>query len=423
MKHDSWGVEKNRPVLGILILFMIVAMNSHGQFGSNYDYGSNATQATGFRLGKWRLHAALSYLNGYDSNVLFDNQSPEKDLFIEVTPGADLIFQGVRTNFLAGYRFKRLDYLEQSVQDYNAHNAFFRGGYRFFRGFSLGVEEFYERSSDPADDEIPERVGRTMNRASIEVVHQTPAKDLETKLKYANIYQKFDAALASLSYYNNKVFVTSRLNLLSRFRFLPKSTLIFNGEYGFTDFNNNYGPGQPQNYDSQGWSAVVGLSSQITRKINLLGQVGGSMLYFDQGPGTAAVIGLGSFSYTPSQKFSLIASYQRKVEESSFTNYFSQHAFELQVKSQLTRRLHATAHSKFSFIDFSGPNVVPIGVERSDSLYQAGISVIYLLRPWVKPKVIYNYSFRDSNSTNFLLNSQSADFSKHIVALGIDLYY
>lgn len=421
MKPDERVYRQTGKELLFFFLLIFCFKSSLAQYVNETEATFFRHRQTGFRFGKWSLHPALNFMLGYDSNVLFLNVNPQSDLYYEAAVGPDIVLEGVKTKLILGYRFKRVDFFELNVQDYNAHNVFFNGAYAFSRRFSIQLQDTYEQTSDPADEEIPERIERTSNNASVELLHQTPGNDLQTGLKYSNIYQKYDTELAGLSFYSNKVFVTSKINISSKFRFLPKSVLILGAEYGTTDFNDT--GASPENSDSQGWSLTTGLNSQFSRKIDLLLQFGVAALYFDQGPDTTSAIWSLNAGYRFSPRTNVTLGYQRKLERSQFTNYFNEDAINFQFRVKPTEKLDIGIEQKASFIAFSGPNVVPSGEEREDEIYQTSFKITYELKPWLKPKASYNYILRNSNSTSFFVNSQPADFDKHVVNAGVDLYY
>ena len=150
----------------LILAFFGLAVPARAQ--SNVDPGAllQAQRQTGIRMGKWMLHPNLSFYETYDTNLLFSDVAPRDDFGFVLTPGVDLILRSVRTEFLLGYRFKWVDQRTLNVQDYKAHSAFTRLSYQFSRRFAFRAAESFEKTSDPADIEIPERIERLTNEAS-----------------------------------------------------------------------------------------------------------------------------------------------------------------------------------------------------------------------------------------------------------------
>lgn len=405
----------------IVAAFLVTARPARAQFGADPGLLLKQKRETGIRLGKWTLHPNVLFYGVYDTNVLYASAAARDDFGFQLSPGVDLILNVSRAEVLLGYRFKRIEQKEFNVQDYNAHSAFVRATYHFSRRFLVRVEETVEKTSDPADVEIPERIGRITNQASAEVMHRTAAEDLETSLRYTHTYQRYDFNGAGVASLGSNVAVTSRINLASRFRFLPKSVLQVSGEYGATDFG---GPGTAGVLsDSQGFTASAGINSQFSRRFSLVTQVGYSALYFDSGNDTHAVVGSVLANQQFSERFTVEAGYQRKLEQSSFTEYYNEHTFSLGARARITRKLDAGVRNSLSYVDFSGPSLLANGQNREDRLYQVEVNLDYALRPWLKPRALYTFMNRDSNATNPFFNSQSADFSKHRISLGVEVYY
>lgn len=405
----------------LILAFFGLAVPARAQ--SNVDPGAllQAQRQTGIRMGKWMLHPNLSFYETYDTNLLFSDVAPRDDFGFVLTPGVDLILRSVRTEFLLGYRFKWVDQRTLNVQDYKAHSAFTRLSYQFSRRFAFRAAESFEKTSDPADIEIPERIERLTNEASAEVVHRTPAEDLETALRYTHMYQRYDFSGAEVASLSSNVAVTSRVNLASRFRFLPKSTLLLNGEYGVTDFGGQGTAGFLS--DSQGTSISAGLSSQFSRKIGASMQGGYSWLFFDSGADTSAFVGSVSANYHPGERFTIEAGYRKRLEQSSFTNYYEERTVNLDATARIARKVDAGVRSKYSFVDFSGPSLLVDNERRKDKLFQTDVTLDYRFKEWIRPRLQYTFSVRDSNASNPLFNSQSADFSRHRISLGVEVYY
>lgn len=377
---------------------------------------------TGLKLGRGRLHLALGVLNTYDSNALFSSVDPRADYVLKVIPGADYIWASQRFTLLVGYRFTYRNNLYETVQDDKGHIANVDGRYKFTRRFSFGARNMFERTTDPADIQIYERLKRWRNEASGDIRYTTPGEDFDTTLRYTHVYQKYNGDLSALSFYQNKVSVTSRVNVSSRFRFLPKSVASATLEYGQTDFTND--PALVvRNNDSKGIFGKVGLTTQLTRKISLIAEVGGTGIFFDAGPNTSGIIGGAHGVYRPNSRASFKMGYQRRVQISTFTNYYSSHRFDFDANWKFARRFDYVVKAAFDFLDYSDPNINLNGIRRKDFVIQALTGVSYSITEWCKARVEYQLDRRDSNGTNPSTGLATASFTKHRANLGVDFYY
>ena len=247
-------------------------------------------------FGQFQVHGVLGLHVSRDSNVLFEDTNPKADIVLDIIPGIDIIRKTERLDFVTSYRYKYRDNIKYSVQDYQAHNVSASLDWEFARRLSLLTRDDFEKTADSADAELPERIGRWTNAAQVGLRHRTPAEDLETTLSYVNVLQKFDTPLEALGFFQNKLILSSRVNVNSSFRFLPRSVVSASLEYGDTHFSQgNVNTGNttavPQNSDSRGISATLGLSSVLSRKLTYFTSVGYSHISFDQGTNGNQVIG------------------------------------------------------------------------------------------------------------------------------------
>jgi hypothetical protein len=378
-------------------------------------------RATGLRLGRFRLHGALGLNYTYDTNVLYSDVNPQSDQVLQVIPGADLVWNRPRFNLLTGYRFTLRNNIKQNIQDDQQHRANLDAKYKLSRMFTIGFTDSFERSSDPADAELPERVGKWHNEASTEFKYVTPAEDLDLALKYTNVYQRYDAELNNLSFYNNKVSATSRFNVSSSFRFLPKSVAMASVEYGQTNWSND--PTSASNFDSKGVNISTGLTTSTTRKLSISGRVGWAILQFAGGPDSSSFMGGTDIQYNWNSKTSFTLGYERSTQVSTFTNYYKEHRLTGQWKWKFARRFDMGAKTRLAFLDFSAPNTNLDGTTRSDTLFQAMYNISYAFLEWGTLRLSYQYDRRDSNTTSPIFGVNSADFEKHQGNVGVDFYY
>jgi hypothetical protein len=380
------------------------------------------TRETGFRLGHGKFHTALGLLGTYDTNALYSDTDQKSDFVLQVVPGGDFIWRTARLNLTTTYRFTlRKDFME-SVQDNKGHIAGLRADYQVSRRMMIGVSESYEMTSDPADIQIPGRLDRKTNEASIAMTYRTPGDDFDSVLRYTHVWRRYEGELQPISFFNNKVSMTSRINLSSRFRFLPKSVAYTTVEYGQTDFKND--PSQTiGNSDSRGVWTALGLTSQFTRKLSASLEAGFASLFFDLGPNAYTVTGGGAVNFHPTPLSSISLGYRRNVQVSTFTNYYKDHRFSLDGRWKFARRFEGYAKSQISLLNFSGLNIVPNGELRKDFVFEGVAGVSFQFTQWGKVRLEYQGDWRSSNATDPLFDTASADFVKHRINLGLDLYY
>jgi hypothetical protein len=218
------------------------------------------------------------------------------------------------------------------------------------------------------------------------------------------------------------VSITSRVNISSHFRFLPKSVLFGNLEYGHNDFKDD--PMEyPANSDSDGLNVSVGLRSQFSRKFGAEISVGTTMLWFQTGPDDYGITGGGGVTYQTSRTFSVALHYEHSDQISTFTNYHKDDRIDFTGKWRFARKMEFRFENRFAWLDYSGPIELDNGELRRDFLTQSILKVIYSFRRWLDFGMAYQLDYRDSNATNLTLGVSTADFLKHQVTGIVSFYY
>ncbi len=386
------------------------------------DTGYGKDKDTGLRMGRARLHPVFNLLTSYDSNALYSDTNPQKDFVLQFEPGADLSWSSSKVDIGLGYRYGFRDNASVDAQDdHNQQRGSFDGRYRFSQRFSFLVDDRFEKSSDPADVELPERVGRISNEASAQTLYQTPAQDFDLGLRYANLYVNYDDILSLSSYTGNKVGVSSHLNISRFFRLFPKSVLSGLFELGNTNFKDDP-TATATNSDSKEIDFQFGLDNLVTQKLVVSVEAGAAFLHFDSGPDANTFNGGVKARFAMTPKLSLGGGFKRQTEISTFTNYYDDNQFEANCNWKFARRFQADVRGTLDFVSYSGPNDISPGESRKDIVIQSGTGVSYDLTSWGKLRVEHLFDFRSSNAVD-PIGLASADFSKHRVNVGVDLYY
>lgn len=389
-------------------------------------YSKWQRQATpGVRVGLGQVHPALGVYGSFDSNALYESLSPNKDFVFEVVPGFDYIQDRRKLDLRLGYRFKLREHVKNKSQNNQAHTVDFVSSYDFSRRFSFALKDRFEKSSDPASSFVLERLNRIENQAKAELTYKAPGDNLSSMLGVSHTYLEYDANAALLSFFNGQASQSTQfeIGLNSKFRFLPKSTLSAQLQYGLRDFKKDSLPAPPTVSDSTNYGATLGLNTLVTRRygFNLSGGI--NRISFDQGPSTLSWVGMFGLEYTPSARMSLNATYAHELQSSVFSNFYEGDRINFKANMRLKRKLRGMIGQEFGFYDYSGPNTVSSGVNRSDFVFQSVARLTYDFKPWVSTHVEYQFSYRDSNASDSTSVLRVPDFLRHLAMLGIEFYY
>lgn len=408
-----------------MLATVCLGQTAFGQYGYNppiYARG-NGARTGGFRVPLGQGHLVMGAYGIYDSNALFaDSERAESDLILELIPGLD--FNRNRKNFQVdlSYRFKLRKHYELSIQDNLAHHAYGRIRKNFSDRFFFTVENTFDRTADPASLEVQERIDRWRNDTAVSLTHQSPGQDLENTLEYGYTFQKFDADSNLYAFYNDLSQRVHRGRFTSRFYFLPKSSLFFDGRIATSQFETSF-QGFPPNNDSTLYSANVGIDTLLTRSFGVVAQAGRAWQKVNNGDDANSSLARIQINYRPNYRTQLSTAYQRDLSFSTFSNNFTTDRIYFLANYKPRANIDMSLQHDFYFVAFSGPALLSDLDQREDFVSQSIFSVAYKTRRWLTYRLQYFYMHRDTSSIDPLSGIGIASFSKHMVSFGVELYY
>jgi hypothetical protein len=152
----------------------------------------------------------------------------------------------------------------------------------------------YQRTVQPINDPTAPPAFRVSNVGFNAGLGWRPGGGLLTwQLGYKLSYVYFEQRL--YAGYDN---VRHDVSLLGQWRFLPRTTLYYQGGVGVLDFPDSIGvtsPGTPI-------YSKIGLNGLITRTLRVRTEAGYKVLFFDRGPETDTVVGTVELQYSPRQQ-------------------------------------------------------------------------------------------------------------------------
>jgi hypothetical protein len=376
-------------------------------------------QPKGFRLGRFNLSPQLKSNFGMNSNPLFASSTPSADGFFIIEPRLVLAGKYNRFALKSEYNFTRLQYFNNPLQNSNGHNFDLTSEISSYR-WRIETRERFQLTTDPADAEILERVRRRSNTASALFSYFTPSKDLEVNLKYTNNIRWFDGDLSALNSFRDLVIVSSKVNVSSLVRFLPKTAITSSFQYNHTTFP-NADPSIRSKAD--GIAISVGLNGKITPKLSAQIETGYSMINFDAGPNSKQISSKAILIYDwHALGFKL--GYSRINQAASFTNFFNANTlfYDLNWKSR-SNRYNVSLGGSVDWLTFDPASLVANGESRSDLVIRDRLHFGYYITRKCEIFTEYQLAKRSSNATNPLTGAQSSDFIQHIGSIGFVVYY
>ena len=379
--------------------------------------------AKSFKFGKFQFVPSLLFKSTFDDNALYSEDAKRKDCIINVKPGIDFMRRSGKVDFVTGYSLEGSKNVRNSVQDFLAHEFFTElymtpfGKRLFFR-----ASEELEKTSEPADVEILQKTHLFLNEAAVEVGYKTPGEDLEFTLGYINNYKSYDEIYNGYNFYGNGIQIKSKVNIGSRYRFLPKTQAMvdFNYTRASQNFNVSIYEGD---LISNGYRFMVGISGSFTRKLNLITRLGYTKIDFDISQSASDLLAEVALNYIFSSKTRFQAGYGREIEYSIFSPYSKRNNYYIAVNYVLHRRWKVDLTVKFDDIDYSGPINNGAGDTRDDFVIRVNLEGAYRIKPWLSILFGYNLQTRNSNLVGVVLGPNSADFTRNTYYLGLGFNY
>lgn len=313
------------------------------------------------------------------------------------------------------------------------------------RPWGFNIFDNFQRTAQPSFDPVVEAgLNRIENRVAAELVHTRPGNLLDWRLGYAFGITYFEnsppGATVSAQNFNNyrHEFYTS-----GRWRFLPRTALVYNGSYWLQQYNDP----TPGLANSRPLRTRIGLSGLITDRFSVLALVGwGSSFYSNAGTGNRdfdSIIGQLELRWfltgaapeaglpPPPLSSSVAIGFTRDFLNSYIGNYYVRNRGYLGLSTMIAQRFLVTADVGVAGIQYADYLDRTTGrtLTTSFSTMRADATLFgeYRVKDWLGLNATYMYlaEFSDTslasnqnNDTRFLLAYQ-----RHQIMGGIRVFF
>ena len=338
----------NRRTLAALSAGVVLGLTSAAS-GQAWLQDRQFTQGRGIRVGNYELHPGVGVEAGYDSNVFYASSNPTSAFRLRVTPSfyvttltqqrsanSEASSTALPTvNFRGGAALVYHEFVPLSSNDTVSQLRTFGGDanvrFDFFPGrtWQFVLADDFSRTvqagptSGSAADVSggflsggPNSFNRNYNVANAELAFAPPRGTLEMRFGYNFIFNLFDSA--NYSFYN---YLSHQVYARMRWRFLPKTALLFEGSVTPTSYT------QPDRsttgiFSSYPVTTRVGINGLLTEKLSLMAMVGYTATFFDAGDNADTVVGQAELRWLIAARANVRVGFVRDVANSFFGNYF-----------------------------------------------------------------------------------------------------
>lgn len=334
----------NSKWFGALAAGALLSLSSAPAFAQQWLADRTLTQGRGIRVGNFELHPGVGAEVGYDSNVFYapPDATQSSALRIRVTPSLFFSTLGAErtrnstsnptalptVNFRGGAALSYNEWvgLSGSSRVSSLRNLGAEGQIRleFFPGrtWQFVIADDFIRTIQPGDEipasgaSAPRTFNRNFNTATFELAFAPNRGIFEFRLGYNFIVNIFDSGA-----YNYNNYMTHQASARMRWRFLPKTALLWEGYFAPMNYIDSSGATTGL-FSSYPLRTRFGLNGLLTEKISLLAMVGYHAGFFVGGDNVDTIIGQAELRWIIGPRADLKIGFLRDVQNSFFGNFY-----------------------------------------------------------------------------------------------------
>lgn len=354
--------------------------------------------AVAFDLGEWvpglKLSPFLSERVEYESNVFQAPSHSKDDVIFKTIPGILADYQFGSHSLSAGYRAEILNYATLTAQNNTHHIA--AGQLRLdFPRTLINLKDDFTRTSDPPGTELTGPILSTTNVLNPTGEYRlTPSFSLGPSFSW--LHQRFDESSIGTLIDRDEYLAGASVF----WKFLPKSDLSLNYNYGWTTFTDSSDRNYTQN------SVTLALRGEITAKLSSTFRVGYTHQSADHS-GQVAFSGWttgGETVYKVTERTTISLATLRTSQASTdgLNPYYVTTSATLSAQHQLMPKLSVGAQLGVGMTNYPDKDTIDGKTDwRQDSFSVAGAEIGYDIQPWLRVGLDYLRTSRDSNFSSF----------------------
>ena len=360
--------------------------------------GSAAAQ--GLQLGPFRVLPSLGLSIEYDDNILLTPEDEIDDFIFHIIPGVVLELPSRKYAIRLGYQADVLRYFDNTDLDTVHHAALADARVNFNFGLGLRLTDRFLVTDDFAGFPVPElterveRLENTLDAGMDYTVRERYTLDVNYRWFMVD-YQDQDFDQFDRDDHN----ISGTLF----YRLFSKTSILGEGGYTMVRYDQ---PASALDRDSDAWRFLVGVKGDITAKTTALIKIGWEWKDYENRAredwdGIIAEANV-VWKYREPSEVRLFGG--RANVESTFegVNYYVSTYGGAEVRHFLSERWILRVRGLGGENQY--PEDVLLGVDsadRTDTFFEAGISLKYQMRRWLAFELGYNYLVNNSNFNEF----------------------
>lgn len=352
------------------------------------------------QLGPFRILTSLELAMKYDDNIELTATNELSDLIWIISPGILIEIPAKSYSLRLGYRADILEYTDHSEFDTVHHTVQFDAQYNFPWNLSLRLSDRFVITDDFAGFPVPEQTVLTQRK---ENTLDTGANyTLQERYSFDANFRWFRVRYDDAQFQNDDrddYTVTGTFF----YRILPKTSVLGSIDYIWVRYDEAASANLNDNEGIRFW---LGIKGDLTAKTTALVKAGWEWKYYDnpiQRDWDGLIVeGNIIWKYREPSEVRLFGG--RSNVESTFQGqpYYVSNYGGVEVRHFISERLILRVRGLGGFNDYPYDTVTPTKVaKRSDTFFEAGVSLRYQMRRWLAFEVGYNFLDLNSNFDEF----------------------
>jgi hypothetical protein len=359
--------------------------------------GSAAAQ--GLELGPFRILPSLGLSVEYDDNILLTPNDEIDDFIFHITPGVVLELPSRKYAIRLGYQADILRYMDNTDLDTIHHSVLADARVALTAGLGLRLTDRFLITDDFSGFPVPELTERVERHEN--VLDAGADYTLRERYTFDANFRWFmvDYLDSDFDQFDRDEYTVAGTFF---FRVMPKTSILGEVDYIWTRYDE---PASAVARDSDGWRFWLGVKGDITAKTTVLLKLGWEWKDYES-PAREDWDGLVAeanviWKYREPSEVRVFGG--RANVESLFegTNYYVSTYGGVEVRHFLSERLIVRARGLGGVNDYPRDVLQPLQEDRSDTFFEAGVSLKYQMRRWLAFEIGYNYLVNNSNLDEF----------------------
>jgi len=365
----------------------------------------------GIEAGPFLLHSAVRVEEEFDTNIYLERQDEKFDAITLVAPSVGFELEMADHRLEADYTAGFYMFADHNSENHIDHQARALAELNF-TDFTVTFEDIYRNYSHRAGSEDTNRVKHMDNdlRAGVSAEFDQLTYDVGFTFGI-NDFLSDDVLYLNMTY-DHKDRNEYTFDFLMKYRFLPKTSLVVDGYFGWIDYDSNLSS------DSTWAQAYVGLEGNLKKNLKVDASVG--LRYSDYKPADLStykdylgVVAKGGVLYFITLRDLLNFNIERSIYESIYNdmNYYVVNLAGLHYSHAFNDKMHFTVFGKYQYNTYPSATMQDgVIAKRYDHIFGGGCMFRYDIQKWLAVETRYEYKQRDSRFAVF-------DYIDHVVTL------